>query len=197
MEWILSLCLGIGLAACTGFRVFVPMLVASLATKVGWIDPTAGFEWFGNWTTLTLLAVATVIEVGAYYIPWVDNALDTIATPLAFAAGTILTTSFVDIDIPLLKWGLGLIAGGGTAGLIQTGTAMLRAGSAITTGGVGNPVVSTTENILSFGLSFLTVLLPLIAVVVIALIVIFIIRLIVTQSFRKKRMNGVAKSGSA
>ncbi|WP_421825607.1 DUF4126 domain-containing protein [Larkinella sp.] len=181
MEWILSFCLGIALSACCGFRIFVPMLVSSLAVKIGWIAVTPGFEWLGTWTAFFLLATATLIEIGAYYIPWLDNALDTVATPVAFVAGAILTTSFVAIDEPVLKWGLGIIAGGGTAGLIQAGTSLLRIGSTATTGGLGNPVVASAENVASFGLSFLAVFLPLLAAFVVLAIFVFLIRLMLTR----------------
>lgn len=181
MDWIISLCLGIALSACCGFRIFVPMLVASLAVKLGWIAVTPGFEWLGTWPALLLLASATTVEIGAYYIPWLDNALDTVAMPIAFVAGTILTTSFVEIDLPILKWGLGIIAGGGTAGLIQTGTSLLRVGSTATTGGLGNPVVASAENIASFGFSFLAVLLPLLAAFLVLAIAVFLVRMIVNR----------------
>ncbi|MFC5408796.1 DUF4126 domain-containing protein [Larkinella bovis] len=181
MEWLMSLCLGIALSACCGFRIFVPMLVACLALKLGWISVGPGFEWLSSWTAFFVLATATLLEIGAYYIPWLDNAFDTVATPIAFVAGTILTTSFVEIDIPMLKWGLGLIAGGGTAGLIQAGTSLLRIGSTATTGGLGNPVVASAENIASFGLSLLAVLLPVLAAFLIFVILVFFIRLMLSR----------------
>jgi hypothetical protein len=181
MEWFISLCLGVGLSACCGFRIFVPLLVASVATKLGWVAVTPGFEWMGSWTALFVMGTATLLEISAYYIPWLDNALDTIAMPVAFIAGTLLTTSFIQIDIPILKWGLGIMAGGGTAGLIQTGTSMLRLGSTTTTGGLGNPVIASFENILSFGLSFLTILLPVLAGIVVALVIFFFLRLFITR----------------
>ncbi|MGA0555015.1 DUF4126 domain-containing protein [Larkinella sp. VNQ87] len=181
MEWFLSLCLGIALSACCGFRIFVPMLVSCLALKLGWIAVTPGFEWMNTWTALFVLATATILEIGAYYIPWLDNAFDTIATPVAFVAGTILTTSFIDVDIPMLKWGLGMVAGGGAASLIQAGTTLLRIGSTATTGGLGNPVVASAENLASFGLSFLAVLLPLVAAFLVLLIIGFFIRLMLTR----------------
>lgn len=133
-----------------------------------------GLEWIGTTPALLLLGVATIIELGAYYIPWLDNALDTLATPIAVIAGTLLSTSFLKIESPILDWGLGLILGGGSAGLIQAGTSLLRLGSTATTGGLGNPVVATTENVASFGFSILTVLLPLFAVVLISLVLLFI-----------------------
>ena len=173
-DWIISACLGVGLAACCGFRVFVPMLIASIAIKLNIISSLDGFEWLSTTPALVLLGVATLIELGAYYIPWLDNVLDTLATPAAIVAGTLLSTSFLKIESPILDWGLGLMLGGGSAGLIQAGTSLLRLGSTTTTGGLGNPVVATTENVASFGFSILTVLLPLFAFVLIVLVLLFV-----------------------
>ncbi len=175
IDWITSACIGVGLAACCGFRVFVPLLIAAGATKLGLIGTMSGFEWLSGWPALLGLSVATVFELGAYYIPWLDNALDTIATPLSIAAGTLLSTSFLDIDTPILQWGLGLMLGGGPAGIVQAGTSLLRLGSTATTGGLGNPAVATGENVASIGLSVLTVLLPLVAVIIVGVVVVFII----------------------
>lgn len=180
-EWILSACMGLGLAACCGFRVFVPLLMAGLATKIGLISPLSGMDWVSTWPGLIGLSVATVFELGAYYIPWLDNLLDTLAAPAAVIAGTLLSTSFFHINSPVLDWGLGLILGGGAAGLVQAGTSLLRLGSTATTGGLGNPVVATTENLASFGLSLFTLLLPLIAFVVIALILAYIVVRLLTR----------------
>ena len=181
IDWITSACVGVGLAACCGFRIFVPLLIASAATKLGIVGTMSGFEWISGWPALAGLSVATAVELGAYYIPWLDNALDTIATPLSIAAGTLLSTSFLDIDTPILQWGLGLMLGGSSAGIVQVGTSLLRLGSTATTGGLGNPVVATGENIASLGLSILTVLLPLVAVIVVGVVVIFIISQLMTK----------------
>ncbi len=171
----MSACLGIGLAACCGFRVFVPLFIAALGQKMGYIGSLSGVEWLNSWPGLLVLGVATVFELGAYYIPWLDNALDTIAAPAAIVAGTILSASFLKIDSPILNWGLGLMLGGGSAGLIQAGTSLLRLGSTATTGGLANPVVSSTENVASVGLSVLTIVVPLFAFVVIVLILLFML----------------------
>ncbi len=181
IDWIMSACIGVGLAACCGFRVFVPMLVASIATKLGIIGTFGGFEWLGGWPALIGLSVATLAEVGAYYIPWLDNLLDTVATPASVIAGTLLSTSFLHIDNPVLQWGLGLMLGGGSAGIVQAGTSLLRLGSTATTGGLANPVVATGENVASVTLSILTVLLPLIAAVLIAAVLVFIISRLVAK----------------
>lgn len=176
MEIFLSLCLGIGLAACSGFRVFVPLLLSSIAIHFGIVNVTDGFEWMGTWTAIAVLATATVLEIGGYYIPWVDNLLDTIAAPAAVAAGTLLTTSFVEIDNPLLHWGLGIIMGGGTAGFIQVGTSLVRLASTKLSGGIANPVVATVENVASVGFSLFTFWLPVVAFVFVVLFVMWLIQ---------------------
>ena len=181
LEWIMSACIGVGLAACCGFRVFVPLLIASAATKLGIVGTMPDFEWIGSWPALLGLTVATVFEVGAYYIPWLDNALDILATPTSIIAGTLLSTSFLHIDNPVLHWGLGLILGGSSAGIVQAGTSLLRLGSTTTTGGAANPIVATGENVASIGLSLFSILLPLIAIVIIALVLIFILGRLVAR----------------
>ena len=175
IDWITTACIGVGLAACCGFRVFIPLLVASAATKLGIVGTMDGFEWISGWPALVGLSLATVLELGAYYIPWVDNVLDTVATPASIIAGTLLSTTFLQIENPVLQWGLGLMLGGGSAGIVQAGTSLLRLGSTATTGGLGNPVVATGENIASFVLSILTVLLPLVAIIFVVVVVIFVI----------------------
>ena len=117
MELFLSLCVGIGLSAACGFRIFVPLLAMSIAANSGHLKLVPSFEWVGSDTALITFAVATVLEIAAYYIPWLDNLLDTIATPAAVVAGTIVTASMVGGMSPFLKWTLAVIAGGGAGGL--------------------------------------------------------------------------------
>ena len=172
MEFAFSICLGLALAACCGFRVFVPLLVTNVAYLTGYLSPNTGFEWMAGWPAFAVLATATALEIAAYYIPVVDNVLDAVATPAAFIAGTVLMTSLVDGGDPILRWALGLIVGGGSAGLIQAGTGLLRLGSTATTGGLGNPVVATTENVFAGFFSVLGLFLPvLVAVLAVGLLV--------------------------
>ena len=165
MEELIALLIGIGLSATCGFRVFVPLLGMSIACQAGQIELSAGFAWIGSWPALITFAVATVVEVGAYYVPWVDNLLDSIATPAAVVAGTIVTASMTGDLSPLLRWSLAVIAGGGTAGVFQGGSALLRGVSTATTGGVANPAVSTGELVVSVMGTVLSILVPLVAVV--------------------------------
>ena len=175
MQFLVAGALGLGLAACSGFRVFVPLLAASLAYHSGYMAPAAGFAWLGSWAALLTLAMATLVEIAGYYLPVVDNLLDTLTTPASFVAGTILMTSALPHLDPTLRWTLGILVGGGTAGLVQTGTALLRGASTATTGGLGNPVLATIENTLAVGGVALTLLLPLAAAGLVVLLVVYIL----------------------
>lgn len=145
MENLLGLCVGIGLSAACGFRVFVPLFAMSIAAYSGHLELSQGFSWIGTEASLIAFGVATVLEVTAYYVPWLDNLLDTITTPAAVVAGTIVTASMVADMSPFLKWTLAVIAGGGAAGLVQGATVATRALSTGGTGGLANPILSTAE----------------------------------------------------
>jgi hypothetical protein len=89
MELITSLALGIGLSACCGFRIFVPLLVTNIAALSGHYHFGQDFAWMGTMTAFYIFASATILEIIGYYIPWFDNLLDSIATPTSIIAGTI------------------------------------------------------------------------------------------------------------
>lgn len=177
METILGLCIGVGLSAACGFRVFVPLLVMSIATMMGWFEPSKGFEWLALPSVCLALAVATVCEVAAYYIPWVDNALDTVATPAAMIAGTLTTMAVSSGEMSQFAgWAAAIIVGGGTAGVVQMSTVAARGVSIATTGGLGNFVVATGEWIGAILLSVSALLVPALVAIVVVIAVILAIR---------------------
>jgi Domain of unknown function (DUF4126) len=167
METFLSVCVGLGLAAACGFRVFVPLLALSVASFTGHVPLAPAFQWIGSGPALIAFSVATVLEIAGYYIPWVDHVLDSLATPAAVVAGTVITASMITQMSPFLHWTLALIAGGGIAGLVQTGTVVTRAASTSASGGLANPVVASVELGLSGLLSFLALALPVTAAVLV------------------------------
>jgi hypothetical protein len=159
IDLALSVALGVGLAAATGLRLFLPMLVASAAAYTGYLPLSENFAWLGTLPALILLGVAAAVDILAYYIPGVDNLLDTLATPAAFVAGTVIAAAVMTDLPPMVKWAAAIIAGGGIAGVTQSVTALVMAKSTIFTGGLGNPAVATAE----FGGSLLVSLLALAA----------------------------------
>ena len=169
VDLALSIALGIGLAAAVGFRVFLPMLVMSIAAYTGHLNLGSGFAWLATPAALLMLSVATVLEILAYYIPGVDNLLDTIATPAALIAGTVVSAAVMTDLPPLVKWTTAVIAGGGAAGLTQGLTSLLRAKSTLTTGGLGNHVIATGELGGALFVSLVALAAPLVAVGLVAL----------------------------
>lgn len=168
METVLGLIVGIGLSAACGFRVFVPMMGMSIAALSGHLTLGPGFAWIGTWPALIGFTTATLLEIAAYYIPWVDHVMDAVTTPAAVVAGTIVTASMVGDMSPFLKWSLAAIAGGGVAGVVQGGTVAVRAASLGTTGGLTNPVVSSMENVGSVLFTVMAILLPVLCLVAVA-----------------------------
>ena len=183
IETLLGLCIGAGLSAACGFRVFVPMLVISLAAKAGHLHLASGFEWLGSDMAVLTFFAATVLEVLAYYVPWVDNLMDSIATPAAVIAGTVVTASMVSDVSPLLQWTLAAIVGGGTAAVVQGATVVARGASSLMTGGLANPVIATAELGGSFTASLFAVFLPLLGL---AMLMMFF-GVLVFLHFRNKR----------
>lgn len=165
LDTLVSLAVGLGLAAACGFRVFVPLLVASVAARLGYQPLAGGFEWLASLPALIALASATVLEVGAYYIPWLDHALDAIATPAAVVAGVLASAAVVTDLPPLLKWTVAIVGGGGAAGLIQGTSVLFRLKSTALTGGFANPVVATAELLGAAATALLAILLPLVCLV--------------------------------
>lgn len=173
---LLSLVMGLGLSACCGFRVFVPLLAASIASKMGILHLGDSFQWMSSTPAIICFGAATLFEIGGYYLPFIDNVLDTIMTPASVIAGTLLTASAIlpDID-PMLKWGLGIIVGGGSAGIIQAGTALTRATSTVSTAGTANPIVATIEHILAIVGSIFSLIIPFVVAAIVCVVIVILL----------------------
>jgi len=189
MEPFLSFLVGIGLSAACGFRVFVPLLVVSIASYTGHLHLSSGFEWMGSTAALIAFATATALEIAGYYVPWVDNFLDTIASPAAVIAGTLITASLVADLSPFLKWTLAVIAGGGIAGLVQGTTVLTRGASSAGTGGLANPILATAELGGSLVTSFLSLVVP-----VLVALAIGVLLFLAGWRFFQKRANRPVKA---
>lgn len=181
-ETIISIFLGIGLAASVGFRVFLPLFALSIASYLGVWDLNDSWEWIGSLAAVITLGVATIVEVFAYFIPWVDSLLDSIAMPLAALAGTaVMVATVADLD-PVVTWSLAIIAGGGTATAIRGASATSRLASTATTGGLGNPVISAVETGTAVVVTAASIFVP-----VVAAVLVIIILIIIFSIYRKLR----------
>jgi hypothetical protein len=158
---LIGVALGIGLAAATGFRIFIPLLIAGLAARFGVLPLGDGFQWLASTPALVMLGTAAIAETLAYYIPGVDHALDVVASPATLAAGIVASAAVMTDIPPEVMWPVAVIAGGGVAGLTKGTTALLRAKSGVMTGGLANPIVSTVETVGATGTAVLAIAVPL------------------------------------
>ncbi len=169
-DTVVSIFLGVGLAASVGFRVFLPLFALSLAGHFDVIPLNENWEWMSSWAAMITLGIAMIVEVLAYFIPWVDNLLDSIAVPLAAIAGTaVVVATAADMD-PMITWALAIIAGGGTATAIKGTTAATRITSTATTGGIANPAVATVETATASVMSITSIFIPILAIILVILI---------------------------
>jgi hypothetical protein len=195
LETVLSIALGVGLAAACGFRVFVPLLVAGIAARSGHLDLSPGFAWLEGDGALLALGVATVFEVLAYSVPWLDHLLDAVATPAAVVAGVVASAAvFVDLP-PVLRWGAALILGGGAAGAVQAGTVLARLKSTLLTGGAGNVVVALLELAGAALLSLLAILAPALVLLALALLTWLLARVVRARRLATRVSGDRGRSG--
>lgn len=170
MDILLALCIGITLSAACGFRIFVPPLVMSAGAIFGDFALGESFAWMGTYPALFAFGAATIIEVLAYYLPVIDNLLDTIEIPTAIAIGSLIMSASLGAVAemePLLQWAIAIAAGGSTAGIIESFTVVTRGASTTMTGGAANPVMSTMEVLSAGTLSLMALLTPIFAAIIV------------------------------
>ena len=165
-EAISGLSAAFGLSGSAGLNAYIPLLLVALAARFPMSDPLVKlqppFDLLGSWWAIGLIAVLLVVEIVADKIPAVDSVNDAIQTFIRPAAGAILFAGSANVitDIhPILALGSGLLVAGG----VHATKTAARPVVTVTTGGVGNPVVSTLEDIVAFVVSLLAILLPIIA----------------------------------
>tara|TARA_R100000027_G_scaffold35774_2_gene26283 strand:+ start:12459 stop:13106 length:648 start_codon:yes stop_codon:yes gene_type:complete len=178
---------GLALSAAAGLRVFLPLLALAVASRMGYVDLGNQFEWLSNPMILLVLGTATVVEVASYYLPWVDNLLDTVATPAAIGSGTLIATALLPEMNSALQWGLGLLLGGGPAAVVQGTTVVTRGASTATSGGLANPIVATAETGGSIAVAGLAFVVPLLIGVLVIFVVGYLLIRIVRFLFRRRR----------
>ena len=172
VQIFISLSLGLGLAAACGFRVFIPPLMMGVGSRLDLYKLEGSFVWVDDTWAIAIFAVATLLEIGGYFIPWIDNLLDAVATPAAIIGGIFVTSASLEGELdPSAQWTLSVIAGGSVSGVIQLGTVATRAISTGTTGGLANPIISLLEAVASI----LCILISLFLVAIIPIVIIFLI----------------------
>lgn len=188
---ILAALMGLSLASASGFRVFLPPFLLSIAVRTDTLVnldlSDTSFAIFDSNAAVLVLGIACLAEFAAYYIPWLDNLLDTIATPAAVLSGVGMSSMVLVGTDPIMQWSFAIIAGGGSAGIIQLTTVAIRGLSSTLTLGFGNSFVASGENIASIVLTIAALLAPLIA----AIFAIIIILLLVRQVTKKPKESSI------
>ncbi|MEA5593242.1 DUF4126 domain-containing protein [Rivularia sp. UHCC 0363] len=198
MNIIAALCLGIGLSAACGFRVFIPPLALSIAAHGGMLQLSSDWQWLTTQNAIITLSIAATVEVLAYFIPWVSNFLDSIEIGLAPIVGMFITASTLsiagDFD-PTFLWILTVIAGGATAETVELGTSISRLGASVTTAGMGGPIVGFVEAISSIVISILAIALPTLTMLLVIFLIIYgtrrIFKFIAKRKRRRKMKNSL------
>lgn len=175
-----ALLAGISLSAAAGLRVFLPVLALGLAARFGVLELGEEFAWLASDPVLLVVAIAALIEIGAYYVPLIDNLLDTLTTPAAIGGGTVIVASLLPEMQGFLQWGLAALLGGGSAGIVQGTTVIARGLSTSSTGGLGNPLVATSET----GGSLVAILLAFVMPVVFGIFVLLILAWLLIRLIR-------------
>jgi hypothetical protein len=192
VDLLLPISLGVGLAAAAGFRVFLPLLAMGLGVRGGYMPITESFQWIATTPALIMLAVAAVVEIAAYYIPVFDNLLDGLATPTAVGAGIAMSYAVLGDMPPMLKWTLAIIAGGGAAAATQGATTVLRGTSTVTTAGLGNHALATTEIVAAVLMSVLAIVFPYVALVAAIIFIVIAWRFVLRWRRRQAAAGGNA-----
>src|SRR5215203_75209 len=193
-ESLLGIGVGFALAAAAGFRVFVPLVVLSLAARSGWVELSPSFAWLGTTSASFALGTAMILEIAAYYVPFFDNLLDTLAAPVAVLAGMVASASLLTDLPPWLQYSIAIIGAGGTAGVVHASTSLLRLKSSAVTAGFGNPILATLELGGSIVIALLAVIAPLLALAGVVLIVWIVAKRV--SAWRLGNARGAAQSST-
>jgi hypothetical protein len=165
-----------GLSSSAGLNAYLPMLIVALTARfTNLINLQPPFDWLTNWWVIGLLAVLLLIEIIADKVPVVDHANDVIQTVVRPAAGAILFAANANVitDVhPALALGAGILLAGG----VHATKATVRPVVTAATGGLGNPVVSTVEDIIALVVSVMAILLPILTFIAIVVLVALIWR---------------------
>ncbi len=172
-----TLGLAIALAACTGLRAWLPLLLAGIMARLGVLELGAHFQFLATNKALLIFAIATLIEIAGDKIPAVDHALDALSTVLRPAAGSLLAASVMwRISDPLTAIVLGVAVGTPSSLVPHAAKSTLRVASTAFTAGLANPLLSILEDLATLSLFVVAILLPMMVVAFVGLIGLLLLR---------------------
>jgi len=193
--WVLPGLLGLGLASATGLRTFLPLLMLALAARFGLfgIDLNDQMAWLADGPAIAALAVAAMVEFAGDKIPVVDHGLNVLGAFTRPVAGAVVAGSvFAGLD-PTTAAIAGVIVGAPTAFAFNAAQGGARLTSTATTGGIGNPVLSLIEDVLSFLTVILAFLAPVLVPVLMIALAVLVFRL--ARRIRTRLDDGASING--
>ncbi|PDV98774.1 DUF4126 domain-containing protein [Candidatus Chloroploca asiatica] len=164
MEWIIALATGLGLATASGLNAYLPLLTIGIFARLGMIQLAEPFDLLSNVFVLLVIAVLAVLDFAGDKLPAVDSffhAAGIVINPIAGAILALASQGDLATVSPILVGAAGLLAAGST----HAARASVRPVVTAATGGTGNPIISTIEDVTSLVLSILAILVPIFAVV--------------------------------
>jgi len=193
--WVLPALLGLGLASATGLRTFLPLLMLALAAKfelfgLRLIDQ---MDWLASWPAVAALATAAVAEFAGDKVPAIDHALNAVGYVTRPVAGAVAAGSVFWAVDPTAAAIAGVIVGAPAALAFNAAQTGVRVGSTATTGGLGNPLVSLIEDVLTVVtvvIAFLAPILIPLALIALAVIVFRLANRIREGGSRRVRASG-------
>lgn len=178
----LSLATAFGLSTAAGLNAYIPLLVVALLARLTpLLRLNKPYDALSSWWVIGVLSVLLVVEILVDKVPAADTINDIIQTFIRPAAGAILfaaTTNAIGVH-PVLAAILGVILAGGVHVVKAGGRPVV----AVTTGGVGNPIVSTIED----GISLVTSLLAIVAPYLVVALIVIAVTLFTWWYVRRRR----------
>jgi hypothetical protein len=170
----LGLATAFGLSTSAGLNAYIPLLVVALLARLTpLITLNEPYDALSSWWVIGLLGVLLIVEVLVDKIPAADTVNDVIQTFVRPTAGAILfaaSTNTIGLN-PVLGAMCGVVLAGGVHVVKAGGRPVVTA----TTGGAGNPIVSTLEDILALVTSVLAIVAPYLVAALLLIILAFIV----------------------
>ncbi len=178
MEQLLT---GLGLSTAAGLNAYIPMLMLGLLARfTDIVHLPAGWNWMENGWVILIIGVLLVVEIVADKIPALDSVNDSVQTfvrpaagGIVFGSGTAAQTAAVSDPGQWARSGgwIPVVIGVVIALLVSLTKTAVRPAANVATAGVAAPVLSTVEDVTSFGLVFIALLVPILVLVILAALI--------------------------
>jgi hypothetical protein len=165
----------IGLGAASGLNAWIPLLGLGIAERLGLVTLTEPFDRLGSTAALVVLGVLFALDLVGDKVPAIDHALHAVGTVVAPISGAIVFGAQENLLSQSAPWAAA-VAGMVLGESVHLARSAVRPAVTAGTGGVGNPVVSTIEDVTSFVLTVLAVLVPVLAFVAVVVVTIVVWR---------------------